>query len=102
MQSHIGDSSRLGEERELTSARPNAGAIGKGEKMDTKNLKRKHRDLRNRIDELKVVHGELKVAIDEENLEMAKEVAVELKDDFNSTMKEYLLPLVQKIDSSGG
>ena len=67
--------------------------------MDAKNLKRKHRDLGNRIDELKTVHGDLGVYIKEEDLESSRGCAEELKVDFQSTMEEYLLPLVRKIEA---
>ena len=49
--------------------------------MDIKTLKRKHRDLGNRIEELRDVHGDLGVGINEESLEMAQDYVRELKAD---------------------
>ena len=66
--------------------------------MDTKILKRMHRDLGNRISELIDVHRYLGSEINDDDEELAGDYARELKDDFQSTMEEYLSPLVRKIE----
>ena len=66
--------------------------------MDTKTLKRKHRDLGNRISELVDVHRYLGREIEDEDWELATDYARELKEDFQSTVEEYLLPLLRKIE----
>ena len=66
--------------------------------MDRKTLKRMHRDLGNRISELMDVHRYLDREIEDEDGELAASYVKELKGDFQSTMEEYLLPLVRKIE----
>ena len=68
--------------------------------MEAKTLKRMHRDLGNRIEELLAVHRYLGNEIRDDDLGLALDYARELKEDFQSTQEEYLFPLVRKIKAT--